>query len=287
MPDVPLSPPIYAVDEQAALGSALFNGAGMIPFEGSWPGKGGAGDPGEQYANYVQNSWAEKMAAPDSVDIYFRGFEEVYEYSQSLFKSYLCSLAYLDKVRPGALTMQQFLFDEAAPENVDVYDPDQLEGSGGIGTPFLAMAHYLFGSGKKLIVPLPQLGISLTPNDIKINGVNQLDTIINDTSFVGTKPILVEKFSYNTADSSYIAGSYIGNMSLKLEGNITRNSDGTWQLTGVIRAYDDYYDFNASDHRSAAQEAFTYLIREGFIGTPFNVGMPGEIPVSWNQNDKK
>lgn len=286
MTNVPVLDPISA---QSQISGSIYNAMGILTYP-QWAGIPNGGmfpPPLDKYADYVQQAWADKMNAPDSVLILFNAFPEICKYDRNLFKQFLCNLAYQDKVHPGARTLTQILFtDGPPPPTADVYDPNQLAVSGGIASPFVAMSHYLFGKGETLTVALPALGITVKPQDVTLNGVNLLDAFIYDSSFVGTKPILVDKFAYDTAQSSFISGTYIGNMSLKLQGNFTRYSDGNWQLTGVLRAYDDTFDFNPSDHRSPVREALTY-IGANFDGTPFQITFPGEIPVSWNQNDKQ
>ncbi|MBN0273741.1 lipid II-degrading bacteriocin, partial [Pseudomonas aeruginosa] len=61
-------------------------------------------------------------------------------------------------------------------------------------------------------------------------------------------------------------------------------TSGQWSFRGEIRAYDDLYDFNPSNHRTETAEGMTRLGRE--VGqkfkdtTPYPIGIPGAIPVN-------
>jgi hypothetical protein len=119
------------------------------------------------------------------------------------------------------------------------------------------------------------------PDDVIVAGHRPLEILAADTSFVGTKSVTVQQFGYDTADSSYISGAYLGNISLKLEGDFTRHADGSWDFEGEVRAYDDTYDFNPSTHRDWWEETFTNAM-ELLPGSLYDIGINGSIPVEWH-----
>ncbi|WP_254717460.1 lipid II-degrading bacteriocin [Pseudomonas sp. HS6] len=63
-------------------------------------------------------------------------------------------------------------------------------------------------------------------------------------------------------------------MTLKMEGNFSRDKAGSWVFDGVIRAYTDTYDFDASN-RSTALELLTTAGRV-FSGTHYEIDIFGE-----------
>ncbi|PSH59907.1 lipid II-degrading bacteriocin [Phyllobacterium endophyticum] len=169
---------------------------------------------------------------------------------------------------------------KSTPESAKTYDKADATLSGGIASPFKALAHYLKGDGQTLTVALDQVGLNLTPDEVTLDEVNQLNQYTEDQNFVGTKHIIVNRFNHNTADDNAIAAMYLGNILLKLEGDITRHQDGTWNFQGEVRAWNDTYDFNSSDHRGMMQEVFTRTVNV-LPGTSYDIAMPGSIPVSW------
>ncbi|TXR50128.1 lipid II-degrading bacteriocin [Phyllobacterium endophyticum] len=62
---------------------------------------------------------------------------------------------------------------------------------------------------------------------------------------------------------------------------MTRHQDGTWNFQGEVRAWNDTYDFNSSDHRGMMQEVFTRTVNV-LPGTSYYIAMPGSIPISWD-----
>jgi RHS repeat-associated protein len=50
---------------------------------------------------------------------------------------------------------------------------------------------------------------------------------------------------------------FLGDISLKLEGNLVIKNDCTWEFKGPLKSFDDWYDFNASTHRGHLGELLT------------------------------
>lgn len=92
-------------------------------------------------------------------------------------------------------------------------------------------------------------------------------------------------FSYNTAGSNTWLGLTLGNITLQADGVFTRNETDVWGFDGVIRAHTpDYYNFNASSHRTPVAEYMTTIGRylgEVFEGKPFYIEINGEVPIKF------
>lgn len=82
------------------------------------------------------------------------------------------------------------------------------------------------------------------------------------------------KIPYATINDSSVTGAYLGRITLKMEGNFTRDNAGSWVFDGVIRAYTDTYDFDASN-RSTALELLTTAGRV-FSGTHYEIEIFGD-----------
>lgn len=153
---------------------------------------------------------------------------------------------------------------------------DARELSGGVLTPFAAWSHYLDGSGADVVTRLERLG--LNPSVTKIPALE----VALASATVGSSPVHLPKIPYDTMQDSWITGVWLGHISLRIEGVVHKNHDGSLSFHGVARAYHDTFDFNASTHRSELGEAATaggnYL--GGARGKPYQIIIRGELPIS-------
>lgn len=144
--------------------------------------------------------------------------------------------------------------------------------SGNVTTPIVALAHYLWGNGEERSVPLNNIGLKLEPA--------KLPPVINIVNAGGTGSFTVnERFNYSTVQDSVFTGAYLGNISLHTTGTLTISANGTWNYSGVVRAYKDVYDANPSTHRGSLGEMSTTILRY-LNGKPYEISIPGEIRVS-------
>lgn len=144
--------------------------------------------------------------------------------------------------------------------------------SGNVVTPISAFAHYLWGNGESRYVNLPDVGLKVTPDQIP-----ELMNIVN-SGVTGNVPVSV-KFVRDTSTDSIIPAAYLGHITLQTEGTLNIQSGGAWSYNGVIRAYDDVFDFNLGDFRGPIAESLTFL-GSTFTGTAYSISMPGEINIT-------
>lgn len=153
---------------------------------------------------------------------------------------------------------------------------DARELSGGVLTPFSAWSHYLDGNGADVVTRLDRLGLNLSAAKIPA-----LESAF-DSAMIGSSVVHLQKIPYDTMQDSWITGIWLGHISLRIEGVVHKNRDGSLTFNGVARAYHDTYDFNASIHRSKLGEAATaggkYL--GSARGKPYQVIIQGELPIS-------
>ena len=153
---------------------------------------------------------------------------------------------------------------------------DAKELSGGPLTPAAAFFHYLDGSGTDVVTNINRLGLNLSAAKIPA-----LERAIAAAG-VGSSPINIAMLSYNTKQDSWLTWTWLGHISLRIEGVVHKNADGSLSFNGVARAYNDIYDFNASTHRSEVGEAATaggrYL--GGSKGKPYQIVIQGESAIS-------
>lgn len=144
--------------------------------------------------------------------------------------------------------------------------------SGNVTTPFMALANYLWGNGEERSVPLDKIGLKLQPS--------KLPPVMNVVNSGVTGLYNIDgKFPYATGQDSLMTSSYLGNITLHTTGILTINSNGSWSYDGTVRAYNDIYDANPSNHRGVIGEAATTILRY-LDGTPYQISMPGEIKVT-------
>jgi hypothetical protein len=117
-----------------------------------------------------------------------------------------------------------------------------------------ALRHYLEGSGTPLRMDFAQLNTqAVLPTDFRQvrealaaarNGTSPRELSIDD------------KLEHSeVGENAYL----LGNVTLKLQGTLIITQEG-YQFRGALKAYDDRYDFNPSDHRSRFGEALTRYV---------------------------
>ncbi|WP_053189480.1 lipid II-degrading bacteriocin [Pseudomonas thivervalensis] len=141
--------------------------------------------------------------------------------------------------------------------------------SGGTFSPVKALAHYLWGKGEKLEVDINTIGLQIREHKLSL-----LKQTIESTKSPGTYHLVDPKVAYDTGKDSLISGAYLGRITLRVEGDFTRNQDTSWQFLGTVKAYHDFYDFDKSD-RPLALEQLTTAGR-ALPGTGYEINISGE-----------
>lgn len=149
------------------------------------------------------------------------------------------------------------------------YKTGTPELSGGTFTPVKAFTHYLWGNGEKLSININNIGLNIKPQEIPL-----LAQTITSTREAGAYYLSDPKVAYNTFDDSTITGAYLGRITLKIEGDFIRHENGSWVFNGVVKAYTDTFDFNASN-RAPVLETLTTAGRV-FSGTSYEIDISGE-----------
>lgn len=156
---------------------------------------------------------------------------------------------------------------------------EPIEFSGGIFTPFKAIGHWLAGKGQKAKVSIKNIGISPSPQKIP-----QLKAAI-DKAIVGTSRIDIT-VPYNTGADSAISRIYLGSITIRVTGDVIKNSNGSVSFNGGIRAFSDKYDANASSHRGGFDEGATTALRkvgEVAKAQDYEILIEGELPISYKK----
>nr|WP_315446054.1 lipid II-degrading bacteriocin [uncultured Pseudomonas sp.] len=149
--------------------------------------------------------------------------------------------------------------------------------SGGSLTPVAALGHFVYGKGHAAETNINSLG--LRPSTTPIPALENAFA----AAPVGTSSIVLDKVSYNTADDSWMTGSWLGHITLKIEGTVTKTAEGRITFNGSARAYNDIYDANPSNYRSALGESATSVLAEVqrvLKAQPYEISIAGSIPVS-------
>ncbi|MCU1752612.1 lipid II-degrading bacteriocin [Pseudomonas sp. 6D_7.1_Bac1] len=195
--------------------------------------------------------------------------------THAYFKNKLVNFSLAD-----TLAVQQKLDSKEALIRVSSTHPYSLkyealtpELSGGTFTPVKALTHYLWGNGEKLSVNINNIGL-----DIKAHEIPLLANTIVSTREAGSYHLLAPKVAYETRFDSAITGAYLGRITLKAEGNFTRHTNGSWTFDGILKAYNDIYDFNESN-RPILLETLTSAGRV-LSGTRYEIEIPGEHRIS-------
>lgn len=153
--------------------------------------------------------------------------------------------------------------------------PTQFSGS--VLTPVAALGHFMYGNGTDARTSINSLGLNLNSSSIAA-----LDNALASAT-VGSSRISLDKIPYDTANDSWMTGLWLGNITLKVEGTITKFSDGRANFDGEARAYNDTYDANPGTWRSAFGESATAVlskIQEKLNATPYSIEIHGSYPIS-------
>ncbi|EAA3682889.1 colicin [Salmonella enterica subsp. houtenae] len=193
--------------------------------------------------------------------------------NQQIFSENVGQFCFADKNLVDYPTMK--VLDAFGGDRKFIYSQDQISRlSGDVTTPITAWAHFLWGDGAARTVNLTDVGLRIQPNQIS----PVMDLVKGGA--VGTFPVNA-KFTRDTMLDGIIPASYLGNITLQTTGTLTINSLGAWSHDGVVKAYNDTYDANPSTHRGLLGEYSTSVLRH-FSGTPYEIQMPGMIPVKGN-----
>ena len=82
---------------------------------------------------------------------------------------------------------------------------------------------------------------------------------------------------------SNISRIYLGSITLRIIGDLNKEANGSLVFTGVVRAFSDKYDANASSHRGGFDESATTLLREvGRVANAqdYEILIEGEMPLN-------
>lgn len=146
-----------------------------------------------------------------------------------------------------------------------------LSGSG--LTALHALTHAIFGNGEAMSFPIERTGISV---DL-CNKKSFMDAV-RDAPFGSSR--IDQRFSHDTFENAFTTGATLGHVTLRLQGDLHKAESGGWILNdGTLRAFNDVYDADRSNHRGGVAEVGTALLQT-LIQRPFPILIPGELSVT-------
>jgi hypothetical protein len=161
-----------------------------------------------------------------------------------------------------------------------LFEYDSAYFSGGILTPVAAMGHLVFGRGTTARTDINNLSLQLSSTKMPL-----LEAALTAAP-VGTSPIYLDKVPYSTANDSWMTASWLGNITLKIEGSVTKTAEGRLTFNGNAKAFNDIYDGNPSTHRSWLGEFSTAILAEVqrvMDGQPYEIAIEGSLGISINR----
>ncbi|WP_419712920.1 lipid II-degrading bacteriocin [Pseudomonas sp. NFX224] len=144
--------------------------------------------------------------------------------------------------------------------------------SGGLLTPVAAFGHFLYGKGAAAETNINNLGLKLSGTKIPM-----LESAFA-RSPMGQTTITLDRVPYNTGSSSWHTESWLGNITLKIEGTVTKHESGKLSFNGGARAYNDVYDANPSTFRDAIGENSTRVlaaVEKHLNAQPYEIAIKG------------
>ena len=145
--------------------------------------------------------------------------------------------------------------------------------SGGPLSGLHAIQHSIDGKGESATFPIENIGLK-----VNLSRIPDVMNAIHSARPVGASSIDV-KFPYSVSKDSTSSWLVLGNITLRVVGQVDKNASGTWSFNGAIRAYNDRYDANSSTHRSWMGEKLTSVLGK-VMKHNYTIVIPGEIPVN-------
>ncbi|MDD1148833.1 lipid II-degrading bacteriocin [Pseudomonas sp. TNT2022 ID357] len=191
------------------------------------------------------------------------------------FRNQLINYAKADELQQKLNIMSKDAIEkalQASTANNTIHDIGTYTLSGGAFSGAKAFAHYLWGDGKNLNVNINNLGLKLDATKIPL-----LSQTIKHNKEAGQIHIDTS-FAYNTGDDAFRTFTYLGNITLRVEGDFNKHANGAWSFDGTAKAYQDRYDFNEASRGLAAETLTTF----GRVakGTTYNIDITGESKIS-------
>lgn len=165
-------------------------------------------------------------------------------------------------------------------DNVHALGDYEAELSGSVFSPIAALHHSFVGNGSPMWAKIENLGLHLEIEEF---------SAVHDAMLAageGTTHIYLDKLPYNTANDSILTSAYLGNITMKIEGHIDKTGEHV-VFSGTAKAWNDYYDADASHHRSNLGEASTKILDAIHTLTPaqpYEIKLVGEIPIQFEIN---
>ncbi len=160
----------------------------------------------------------------------------------------------------------------SASANDTIHDVSTNTLSGDSFSAAKAFAHYLWGDGQNLNVNINNIGLNIKASEIPL-----LTQTVRSNTEIGSVHIS-SNVAYNTSNDSLKTGLYLGNITLKVEGDFNKQANGAWTFDGVAKGYQDKYDFNEAT-RGFVGETLTSFGRVA-SGTTYNIDITGESKIS-------
>ena len=145
--------------------------------------------------------------------------------------------------------------------------------SGGILSGLHGVQHAIDGMGETAVFPINNIGLR-----VNLSRIPDVMSAIHSARPVGRSSLDV-KFTYDVFKDSFSSGLVLGNITLRAIGDIDKNASGTWSFNGVIRAFNDRYDANPSNHRGWMGESLTSILGN-VMKYEYAIEIPGEIPIN-------
>lgn len=267
-------PPIYV-----GATAPGYSSSGGLPFPGPNPGVMLRNQMLQRHGYYAQGMWREmimKLCQEQAANMRNGTFPGGIHPS---FTRDCFGLQWADTYlshNPGS-TLAQALWHVGSKDPLSPPEASQpVEFSGSSLTPVAALGHFMYGKGTEASTNINSLGLKLNSASIPM-----LDNAISSAP-EGSTVVSLDKVPYNTANDSWMTGLWLGNITLKIEGTITKSADGSVTFHGEARAYHDTYDANPGSWRSAFGESATDVlskIQEYLKAQPYPIAIKGSYPI--------
>ena len=141
-----------------------------------------------------------------------------------------------------------------------------------------ALLYYMGRSGTTQEMSFAEIDVSsVNPTEF-----NEISKLIKNCA-KGCHNIIDDTFCLDTGVKSFDQAYFLGFITLKTSGKLEIGRNGNWQYNGQLKAANDDYNFNASNHRTKTGERLTTLGR--FIpGVEYSIRFNGVVSFSGSGN---
>lgn len=163
--------------------------------------------------------------------------------------------------------------------NVETETPTDIQFGGSVLTPFAALYHYMVAGGAPREYAIQDLHLMhFAPVDVyPVQATLENQNILN-----GSTTFIDETYVRDTALDNPISWVTVGQITLRVQGELTIDQNGQYVFQGELRAFNDRYDAGGDmAERGEVGNMLTSILEAltNYGGTAYDIGITGALPL--------